>query len=618
MELVRKIAKIIFLIVLIAIAVIGYIIMFLYDIIFNKKESDDLKEKITTMVKKIKDTKQHTEKNHAVPNEPSVKIKEQEKKTTNNEFFKDYELENIIKEVYENKTKLKIEMFSYQHKEEYKEINKIIKPIVKELSMIQNIKKNSDLKLVIEYVFEEEFKKNNNFIAEEYIKSEEKIKERENNRIKPLTINKNEVFHNIQNNKINQLTIEEKLILIDNYQNERIENSNDLNTEPSIVNITEVLSEIENLEDIAVKDKNKSNEEKNTSKEEKNVKNQKDKINEKTEKIINKEEEIEKSDNLIEKELIQKENLQENKKQKDEKIIENLESVNNNFDTEISVVNKRVENIVNVFYNETIKEKIEERDYAHIEEKIIELENILYEFNLSKYNDLSKEDKEKISYIKNQIKDIKISIVESAKNDYKNFNQFLSKTITLDDKLLLIEQLRKQEQENKDNLIENGLEKVSDLDRHNNNEVKKKTKHLIKNNLKSILNINGGFLSFIPLIKNRYFSSFSKTLMINRKLKFTGNIINKVDSNEYYDLNKVEYTIDSLEENVRLNKENMEYAEAINDNVNINYPELANDLEYKIYMSMIRASIHKKNEKLNKKYKYLEKTKKKGYARIKK
>ncbi len=218
---------------------------------------------------------------------------------------------------------------------------------------------------------------------------------------------------------------------------------------------------------------------------------------------------------------------------------------------------------------------------------------------------------QKLGYLKETIK-------TTQKEDYKSYNKFLETIISYEDKLKLLGEINKEDNDNFHMLNNYHLNKLSDLNSIDNENAKKIEKKLIKNSLKNIMSINGGFLSFIPFIRNRYYSSFSKTILVNRNLKYMKSVMHRNDYVDDYDYGKVEYTVDALEENMNINKQNYEYINAIDRLVMNNYPEMALDLEYNIYKSMIEANINKKNEKLNKKYKYYEKTRKKGRVRVRK
>lgn len=251
--------------------------------------------------------------------------------------------------------------------------------------------------------------------------------------------------------------------------------------------------------------------------------------------------------------------------------------------------------------------ELEDKDYDTLLNK---LEKLIQEKEILKQTKkLNNEDTIKLNKIEDRILKIKENVELEKNNDILNEEKLLNEDIKSEDLEILEQNLKQIHLNNKQILVDNGLNKLEDL----NILAKDKSKIIEQKILKNEL-MQANEKLHIPFIKrlfsfhNKYFLYFTSARMVNRHLKIV-DVTLKHTTLEYLpsDYSEIKKGADALEDAIILTTQNKEYLNYLEQQAFFKFPELRTDLEYMIILNELKANLRKNEEKLLKKKRMTEK-----------
>ncbi len=236
---------------------------------------------------------------------------------------------------------------------------------------------------------------------------------------------------------------------------------------------------------------------------------------------------------------------------------------------------------------ELSKANIEDRNYEKvlytISRYIAQIDNFL----IKNDNKLSIESKQKLKNIKEKYENLEKKIILKQTDDIEIFHEDMAQLIVDEDKKQLIDELQYLEIEDINLLQKEGVKKVEELNSYPKEKLVNIKKRFLKYKLNKLNNI-GGVFKFIPFIKNKIFSNFSNSYIINRELKVMMGLITHQSYIDDKNFDHIDTTYNSLKNNILVSEENLGYINVLENNIMYNNKELLTDFNIMSGLSILK------------------------------
>lgn len=332
-------------------------------------------------------------------------------------------------------------------------------------------------------------------------------------------------------------------------------------------------------------------------------------LEEKLEKI-----EIEKKKQELQHEEQKKQNqeteqkLEEVKKQ-EEKTKEKEEKVKDLIrDSEISSITIGIDEVIEDSKKETEKEDFFDKDYDRIESQIDKMLEDIANTRLRYGSKLSSKQKSKLEREESKLRDAREFIYTQKSKDIEYEQNQLSDYISESELLGLQNELKRIDDENKEEVNERFLKKMQKLEGMTEEQVKQADKRILfkKLNKASMLLEMGSILAF-PFIRNKYFFYFTLGLIVDNHFNFINAFWRrKMNKYEPADLSRIRQGQDALNGALDITFKNIIELDQLEQDAISRYPELANDPRFISQVTNLRIKLNNNYNKLMHKNKVME------------
>lgn len=234
------------------------------------------------------------------------------------------------------------------------------------------------------------------------------------------------------------------------------------------------------------------------------------------------------------------------------------------------------------------KERLEEKNYEHLEEKITLQETQLRVLFHEEKDEVKKEQ------VKEELK--KIEVLKEDVNDQKKLemeeeNREFEEKIPVEEKELVLRQLKElQEKQGKE--MEEGIFK--EFEGKSEEQIKNIEKILVKERIQSLARgVEIPLLLSFPFIKNKYFRFFTTGLFLHNHLSFLRNLLWRTPRNyAKIDLSSLHRGKDALKKSQEIIVQNILTFSQIEQDIFSKYPELKDDEEFLSQIDAIKVKLY--------------------------
>ncbi|MBE6161761.1 MAG: hypothetical protein E7158_06050 [Firmicutes bacterium] len=271
----------------------------------------------------------------------------------------------------------------------------------------------------------------------------------------------------------------------------------------------------------------------------------------------------------------------------------------------IEIIIDKIKKIEQSKNEEIAKEELEDKEYEMLENKI---DKLLYEIDKLKSKNISQESLNKLNSKQTKLLKMKDNINEARNIDIKNEEDALNESIMIEDINLIEEELNEVKLDHQRDLKLEGLDIVEQLNNKNYKEAIKIEKKLIYKKIKKAkrsVKINNLISSFF--FKNKYLLYLTSGLVVSKNLSFIDNILKRTTEDVYIDITNVQKGTNALNKALILSKDNIEKLKVLESQIYLKHPELKTDVEFLSQINGLKNNLNKREERLNKKKKLIEK-----------
>lgn len=247
------------------------------------------------------------------------------------------------------------------------------------------------------------------------------------------------------------------------------------------------------------------------------------------------------------------------------------------------------------------KEELTIEDYDYIEENIGELTSVLETYKI--LNKLDNLEQEKINEQLNNVHELKESLENTRKEDYKKEESIQNETMKQEEINRVNSLLQEVYSENDKDLSAFSLSSIDDLNNKTEEEIKKLEKELLKVKLRKAAKVlEPSFLVSLPFIRNKYFLYFTTGIFLHNHLGIINSLYErKKASFRPVNISPLMKASEALSNSISITEDNLIKVREIKEKYVDRYPELKYDEDF-------NKSINKMETKLKSNYtKYVNK-----------
>lgn len=247
------------------------------------------------------------------------------------------------------------------------------------------------------------------------------------------------------------------------------------------------------------------------------------------------------------------------------------------------------------------KEELTIEDYDYIEENIGELTSVLETYKI--LNKLDNLEQEKINEQLNNVHELKESLENTRKEDYKKEESIQNETMKQEEINRVNSLLQEVYSENDKDLSAFSLSSIDDLNNKTEEEIKKLEKELLKVKLRKAAKVlEPSFLVSLPFIRNKYFLYFTTGIFLHNHLGIINSLYERKEASfRPVNISPLMKASEALSNSISITEDNLIKVREIKEKYVDRYPELKYDEDF-------NKSINKMETKLKSNYtKYVNK-----------